>query len=98
MDIALLRQLNDLATGSLVPDLTVLIDIEPNTGLSRIANKDRLDSEPLDFHRKVREGFLQEARLFAGRFRILDGTRPPDVISRQAAEMILDALRRRQQS
>lgn len=93
LDIALLRQLNDLATGSLVPDLTILIDVEPEIGLRRIQHKDRLDSEPLEFHRKVRLGFLEEARLFTDRFRVLDGTKPPDVIGREAAHLILHALR-----
>jgi len=94
MDVDLLRRLNDLATGSLVPDMTILIDIEPKVGLARIKNLDRLDAEPLEFHRKVRNGFLAEASLFPDRYRILKGDRPPDDVKREAAELILSALRR----
>ncbi len=93
MDLKLLRELNDLATGSLVPDLTILVDLEPEDGLRRIQDKDRLDSEPIDFHRKVRNGFLEEASLFSGRYRIVNGKQPPGEVVRQAASLVLSALR-----
>lgn len=93
LDVGLLRSLNALATGSLEPDLTILIDVEPETGLARIAHKDRLDAEPLEFHRRVREGFLAEARAFPGRYRVLDGSRPPGEVSREAASIILERWR-----
>lgn len=92
MDLELLRELNDLATGSLTPDLTILVDLEPEEGLRRIKDKDRLDSEPIDFHRKVRNGFLAESRIFAGRYRIVNGNQPPRDVIREAADLILSAL------
>lgn len=92
MDIGQLRDLNRLATESLEPDLTILVDIEPEVGLQRIKDKDRLDSEPVDFHRKVRNGFLEEAKLFSGRYRIVNGDQPPSEVVRQAADLVLSIL------
>jgi len=60
------KKINSFATGGLVPDLTVLFDIEPEKGLERrqLAGKlaeDRFDSEALAFHQKIRNGFLSLA-------------------------------------
>jgi dTMP kinase len=53
------EQLNAWATDGLLPELTVLLDIEPALGLRRAgAAPDRLESEPLEFHRRVRDHFL----------------------------------------
>ncbi len=52
------------ATGGLKPDLTLLFDLEPEVGLARVAQrgqKDRLEQADLNFHRRVREGFLKQA-------------------------------------
>lgn len=78
LDIEWLRQLNGFATGGLVPDLTILLDLPPEAGLERVAHKDRLDSEPLAFHQRVRDGFLSEAKLAHGRWLVVDATRGPD--------------------
>ena len=56
-----LRQLQAVATGGLSPDLTILLDLPPEVGLRRKAPDDRTRFElsfDLDFHRRVREGFL----------------------------------------
>ena len=75
LDLETLRNWNNFATGSLKPDLTLLIDIEPSLGLARIKHKDRLDAEPLEFHQKVREGFLAESKFDPSRWAIIDGSR-----------------------
>ncbi len=59
------KKINSFATGGLEPDLTIFLDIEPEKGLARIQPNiinDRLDSEALDFHHRVRNGFLTLAR------------------------------------
>ena len=89
LDIELLRRLNDLATGGLHPDLTLLFDLEPEKAMGRQPSKDRLDEEPLDFHRRVREGFLSEARLEPERWRIIDARQPPG----RVADECMAALR-----
>lgn len=70
-----IRELNAFATDGLTPDLTLLLDLEPEIGLKRLTNKDRLDAEPIMFHRRVREGFLTEARRDPGRWRIVDASK-----------------------
>lgn len=65
LDLELIEDLNRRVTGGLRPDLTVLLDIEPAAGLSRAASRsshDRLEAAGLEFHQRVREGFLIQAR------------------------------------
>jgi dTMP kinase len=61
------------ATESLFPTLTIIIDLPPTIGLARLKNKDRLESQPLDFHERVRQEFLQLAALDPERYVIIDG-------------------------
>jgi dTMP kinase len=78
LDLELLDRLNRAATGGLTPDLTVLLDLPVQAGLARKRNPeaDTFDAAPLEFHRKVREGYLALAALDPGRWLVLDGTRP----------------------
>jgi dTMP kinase len=86
-------ELNRWATGGLRPDLTVLLDLPPVAGLVRRApSADRLEAEPAEFHQRVREGFLAQARQDPGRYLVLDATRPPDQISREIRDRIRDML------
>jgi dTMP kinase len=64
LDLAFVNDLNRRATGGLRPDLTVLLDLDPEVGLQRVAGRgaeDRLEREALAFHQRVREGFLAQA-------------------------------------
>lgn len=83
MDLDWLRSMNLVATGGLVPDLTLLFDLDPAVGLSRLTSKDRLDAEPLEFHEKVRQGFLEESRREPGRWRLVDAAQSKDEVLRQ---------------
>lgn len=74
------RELNTYATDGLVPTLTILLDLDPEIGLKRLTSKDRLDAEPIMFHRRVREGFLIEARREPNRWRIVDATKTVDQV------------------
>jgi dTMP kinase len=76
MDIPNLREFNRMATGGVHPDRTLLLDLPPKLGLSRLVSKDRLDSESLTFHEKVRAGFLEESRLEPARWRVVDASQP----------------------
>ena len=86
-------ELNRWATGGLRPDLTVLLDLPPVAGLVRRApSADRLEAEPAEFHQRVREGFLAQARREPARYLVLDATRPPDQLSREIRDRIRDML------
>ena len=75
IDLSLVERLNREATGGLKPDLTVLIDLPVEEAFKRISErrKDRMESESLKFHQRVREGFLEIARREPERFLIVDG-------------------------
>lgn len=63
------------------PDLTIVLDIDPAQSLNRLSGKkDRLENETLDFHRKVREGFLKLKDLYPQRIKIVDAAQNPDAI------------------
>jgi dTMP kinase len=84
------RRLSDWATGGLVPDLTVLLDLPPEEGLQRAAGRaaaDRLEAESLEFHRRVRDTFRALAAAEPHRYLVLDAGRP--------AEEIAEAVRAR---
>lgn len=73
------RDLSLWATEALLPDITVLLDLDPNVGRERLdaANKrfDRLESEAIDFHSRVRDSYLQLAAAEPERFIVLDASR-----------------------
>jgi dTMP kinase len=77
--------LDRIACQGLVPDLTLLIDLDLDTGIARTrvrnaagaTSETRLDEESAEFHRKVREAYLTIARQHADRFRIVDGRESP---------------------
>ena len=75
-DLTLIAHLNDLATGGLKPDLTLVFDLDVEEALSRVkhrshvATPDRLDREPREFHESVRQGYLEIARNEPERVRV----------------------------
>jgi dTMP kinase len=88
-----IERLNSWATGGRVPDLTILLDMPPEAGLGRRARSaDRLEAEPLEFHRRVRAGFLALARAEPSRYLVVDGTRPVDEISQEIKDRIREVL------
>lgn len=85
-DIEFLRALNDFATGDVKPDVTFLIDLPVEEGLSRVlarshGAKDRIEQEPLDFHRKLQAGYQELAKREPTRFVTLDGRQPIDEVT-----------------
>jgi len=80
LDPAEIAGLSRWASGGLVPDLTVLLDVDPAVGLARVGRRgpaDRLESESLQFHRRVRAGFLALAAADPGRYLVLAAVAPP---------------------
>ncbi|MPZ96807.1 MAG: dTMP kinase, partial [Propionibacteriales bacterium] len=69
------------STGDLRPHLTVLLDLPPDVGLTRFDGPDRLESEPLEFHRRVREGFRELAERQPETYAVLDASRSPEEIA-----------------
>ncbi|MCW2747082.1 MAG: tmk [Nocardioidaceae bacterium] len=68
------------ATGNLRPHLTVLLDVDPAIGHTRFEGQDRIEAEPLEFHRRVRQSFLDLALRDPEHYVVLDGRAPIDDI------------------
>ncbi|MDG4821557.1 dTMP kinase [Asanoa sp. WMMD1127] len=87
--------LSSWATGGLKPDLVVLLDVDPSVGLARAASRgphDRLETESLTFHERVRYAFLDLAAADPRRYLVLDGTRPTDEIALAVFERVQPML------
>jgi dTMP kinase len=84
------------ATESLFPTLTIIIDMPAEVGLGRLKSRDRLEAEPLAFHERVRNEFLQIASMDPERYLIVDGTQPIDDIHEQIISRVgeISALKR----
>jgi dTMP kinase len=76
------------ATESLFPTLTILIDQSAEVGLARLKSRDRLESEPNDFHDRVRQEFLQLAAQDPERYLVVDGTETIDEIHEKIIERV----------
>jgi dTMP kinase len=76
-----IRDLSLWATHDLLPDVTVLLDIDPVVGLSRVSDPDRLEAEPLAYHQHVRDAFLVIAADEPSRFLVLDAAAPVDELA-----------------
>jgi dTMP kinase len=86
-------RLNKWATGNLVPDLTIVLDLPPEQGLKRRApSGDRLEAEPAEFHERVRAGFLAQANADPRRYLVLAASLPPQEITRQIRDRVRDLL------
>jgi len=95
-DLQTIRQLLDFATGGLKPDLTVLLDLDPEIGLIRRKQGggewNRLDDYKLALHKRVREGYLEMAAQEPERWRILSADQPIAVVQSNLQKILLDYL------
>ncbi|MDO8309090.1 MAG: dTMP kinase [Actinomycetota bacterium] len=82
------RDLSLWATRGLLPDLTVVLDVDPRVGLARVDDPDRLEAEPLAYHQAVRAAFVDIAAQDPGRYLVIDANGHVDAI----ASAILDRV------
>jgi len=80
LSLELVHNLNRIATGGIIPDITFLIDINPEKGLKRLKGKDRIENEEVVFHRKVREAYLNIAKKRKKRIKVINGEKSENVI------------------
>jgi dTMP kinase len=99
IDLGLLRTLNDIASRGIRPDLTLLFDCPAEIGLSRTAQRqsqpatlrgrvDRFEEEKIEFHEKVRNGFLELAKAEPQRFRVIDAARSAADVRQEIMDII----------
>ena len=91
------RDLNALATGGVLPDLTLVLDLDPAAGMARIGGRrlDAFERMDLAFHRRVREGYLEIARADKNRVVVLDADRDPDALHADVVRAVDELLARR---
>lgn len=88
LDPAEVEQVARWATHDLRPHLTVVLDLEPEHGLGRFEERDRIEGESLEFHQRVREGFLRMAAADPGHYLVVDARADLD----QIADRVRDAV------
>lgn len=98
--LATLREIAAHATRGLRPTRTILLDLPPDAGLARraegssadITRFEAGDGHDLDFHRRVRDGYLALAREEADRWRVVDAGRPTDEVARDVLAAVRDLV------
>ncbi len=88
LDIKWIESLNKKVTQDLLPDVTFLLDINPEVRLKRGKAEDRMEREGLLFYNRVRQGYLQIAKSFPERVKLLDGEKNRQQISSQIRKIL----------
>lgn len=89
LDINEINMLNNLATGGKKPDLTLVFDVDVETSMKRVGKeKDRMESAGIEFHNRVRNGYLELAIQEPDRIKVLDATKTIEEIHEKVIEII----------
>jgi len=102
LDLAWIEEIHSRALENITPDLTFLLDLPVEVGLKRAwkrlekdqTREDRFEKEALDFHRRIREGYLTLARKEPSRIIVLDGMKDQQALHREIVSHFPEALRR----
>jgi len=102
MPLDQLIRLNEFATGGLLPDMTLLFDVPVELGLARAGERNReegttvsegrFDAECLEFHQRVRAGYLELAATNPKRYAVVDASVPTDAVLQQAVGLVRERL------
>jgi dTMP kinase len=89
LDIERINTLNNIATNGKKPDLTFVFDIDTKTSMERVGkDKDRMENAGLEFHKRVRDGYLQIAQKEPERIKVLDATKSIEEIHKKVVELV----------
>jgi dTMP kinase len=104
LDLDFIRTINNYCAERLKPDLTLLFDLPVETGLQRAGQRDaelkdpsaadRFEKEKLDFHNRVRQGYLSLCATEPGRFRVIDAARTVDMIAQETRRHVMEFINR----
>ncbi len=88
LDIERINMLNNIATNGIKPDLTIVFDIDVKTSMQRVGKeKDRMESAGIEFHNRVRTGYLELAKHFPERIKVVDATDSIENINKKVIEI-----------
>jgi len=92
----LAQRLNDIATGGLQPDLLIVLDIDLGHARERMDGErlDRIEQYTEDFHDRVRQGFIEYARLLGERAVVVDGKQPVDGVHKEIMQIVEKVISR----
>jgi len=93
LDVAEVWDVARAATGGLMPDLTVIVDVDPSVARGRIGpSRDRIEDRGLDYQSRVRDGFLRAVAAYPAAIAVVDGSGDPDSVARDIQGEVLRAL------
>lgn len=104
LDLGMIHQIHRFILADLRPDLTILLDLPPEIGLARAwaqidngfrtGDESRFEKEALEFHHKIRSGYLDLARCEPQRFRIVDASRDENTVRKEIIDCVKAAVGR----
>lgn len=101
INLSMLEELNNLAISGVVPNITLILDLDSEVGIERISStrvlasgveKDRIELENIDFHLRVREGFRRLAAKEPGRCKIVDAKKDIDTVHNEIYRLVKEVL------
>jgi dTMP kinase len=96
LDLKILKQILQFATGGLQPDLTLLLDVDVDEGLNRKikggSEWNRLDAQQVEFHRRVRTGYKEMALVEPIRWKVINASNNPQKVQQDIREVVLEKL------
>ena len=93
LDIQQIKNLNTIAAGGMLPDLTLVFDIDIETSMQRVGkNKDRMENSGNEFFNRVRNGYLELAKQEPDRIKVVDSTASIDDIHNKVKNIVLALL------
>lgn len=93
LDVEELWRVGMVATGGLLPDLTLVLDVPPEVAEGRVgAPRDRMEARPAGYRRKVRAGFLKALKTYPAAFRLIDGTGEASVVAEKIRSEVARVL------
>ena len=89
LDISEITRLNSIATGDIKPDLTLVFDIDVETSMQRVGKeKDRMESAGIEFHNRVRNGYLKIAKNEPNRVKVIDASKSIEEVNKDVIQIV----------
>ena len=91
IDMGIIARLEELVQGDFRPDVTLLLDVPVEVGLARASQRsspDRFEQEQVEFFERVRHCYLQMAKNYAGRYRVIDASQPLEWVQNQLEHVL----------
>ncbi|MBC7329205.1 dTMP kinase [bacterium] len=94
LDLPLLEEMDAFARQGISPHLTIYIDIPPEEGMKRLSTLTPFEGEPMEFHKRVREGYLELASRYPEEIKVVDGRGGVEEVQERIEEIVKELIRR----